>query len=91
VERTRRDLQSRLVAEARVSRAGYGARCQADHGSWPPEIRDRAVAAGFSEEKDVAGYEGLRRAFPMDKLKLLGDEAAQAAWLLGEIIPILGE
>ena len=49
----------------------------------------RAGVAGFSEEKDSAGYKALRRGLKMEQLVSLGgDESAQAGWLLGEIAPI---
>jgi hypothetical protein len=62
---------------------------QKDSGPWPIEIRKQAVAAGFEEETDDQNYKALRRGYPMDQLVLLGDEAAQAGWLLGELFPIL--
>ena len=62
---------------------------QADHGSWPNDIRERAIISGFGNETDQAGYKALRRGFPMEPLISLGDEAAQAGWLLGELVVAL--
>jgi hypothetical protein len=62
---------------------------QKDSGPWPIEIRKRAVAAGFQEETDDQNYKALRRGYPTEQLVLIGDEAAQAGWLLGELVPIL--
>jgi hypothetical protein len=62
---------------------------QADHGQWPNGIRERAVAAGFRDETDIAGYKALRCGYPMEQLVSHGDEAAQAGWLLGVLVPIL--
>ena len=59
---------------------------QADNGLWPNDIRERAISAGFRNETDAAGYTALRRGFPMEQLVSLGDEAAQAGWLLCELI-----
>lgn len=60
-----------------------------DSGLWPNELRERALAAGFRAERDDQHYTALRRGFPMEVLGSLGDEAAQAGWLLGELVPIL--
>jgi hypothetical protein len=64
---------------------------QADHGRWPGAIRQQAVGAGFREETDNAGYRALRRAFPMETLISLGDETAQAGWVLGQLVATLAE
>ena len=62
---------------------------QADQGLWPSDIRERAIAAGFRSETDIAGYKALRHGFPMEALVSLGDEAGQAGWLVGKLVPIL--
>jgi hypothetical protein len=62
---------------------------QADHGSWPNDIRERAIISGFGNETDQAGFNALRRGFPMEQLVSLGDDAAQAGWLLGELVATL--
>jgi hypothetical protein len=64
---------------------------QADHGPWPADVRERAIAAGFRKVTDIPGHNALRYGFPMEPLVSLGDEAAQAGWLLEELVAILAE
>ncbi|MGH3065830.1 MAG: hypothetical protein ACRDOF_05945 [Gaiellaceae bacterium] len=63
---------------------------QTDSGKWPTAIRERASTHGFQDESYIVGGTDFRCGYPMDELQAHGDEAAQAGWLLGELVAALG-
>lgn len=62
---------------------------QTDFGRWPPGVRERAAREGFEDRPDIHGNVSFQRGFRMNELQAQGDEAAQAGWLVGELVAVL--
>lgn len=63
---------------------------QKDFGRWPSGVRERASREGFEDRADIHSNVSFQRGFSMHELQARGDEAAQAGWLLGELVAVLG-
>jgi hypothetical protein len=52
---------------------------QTDHGSWPPDLRERARRAGFTVTQPKTPGIGPRRGWPLGELRRMGEQAAADA------------